>query len=142
MCGMTRARRIRWICAGVLMLVGGVGFGISIISGTWYFLQNGRAWGAPGYETYGTGPLGQFGVWTTVLSIAFAVVCIVQVVSAVLLILGRRAGWVLALVLVPLFLIFTIGFDLPFSYPGSAIALVLLLWPSGAALRSGSGGTR
>jgi hypothetical protein len=127
---MTRAHRIRWIVAGVLMLIGGLGFGISIISGTVYFLLNGRAFGAPGFETYGTGAFGQFGVGTTILSIAFAVVCIVQVVAAVLLILGRRAGWILALVLVPLGLIFTIGFDLPFAYPGTAVTLVLLLWPS------------
>jgi hypothetical protein len=137
MSGLTRGQRIRWIIAGVLMLIGGVGFGISIISGTVFYLMNGRAFGAPGFETYGTGPFGQFGVWTTVLSIAFGIVCIAQVVAAVLLILGRRSGWILALVLVPLGLIFTIGFDLPFAYPGVAVTLLLVLWPS----RSGSAGT-
>ena len=137
MCAMNRARRIRLIVAGVLILIGGLGFGISIISGTWYFLQYGKAWGAPGYETYGTGPFGQLGVLTTVLSVLFAVVCLAEVLCGILLILGRRAGWVLGLVLVPLGLIFTIGFDLPFAYPATLATAVLLLWPS----RSGSAGT-
>jgi hypothetical protein len=132
MCGMNRARRIRLAVAGVLMLIGGLGFGISIISGTVYFVVYGVAYGPPGFETYGTGPLGKLGTLTTAFAIGFAVVCVAQVVCGILLILGRRIAFVPALVLVPLSVLFCIGFDLPFAYPGALATAVLLLWPSRA----------
>jgi len=62
------------------------------------------------------GPFETVGIPTSVpLLVAFALVCAAEVVAAVLLWRGRRAGTVLALVLLPVEFAFWIGFALPFG---------------------------
>ena len=73
-------------------------------------------WIFAGFPTYGDGPFETVGIPTSVpLLVAFALVCAAEVVVAVLLWRGRRAGTVLALVLLPVEFAFWIGFALPFG---------------------------
>ena len=136
---VTRARLIRLRIAGALSVLLGLGFGIPDIYGAWYFAQHHVVWQFLGNPTNGDGLFVQWGIPNSVaVMIAFAVVCAGAVVCGVLLLAARRSGVVLAIVLLPIELVFWIGFLLPFAFPLGIARTVLVLWPS----RSGSSGTR
>jgi hypothetical protein len=115
--------------AAVLAAVPGIGFGVFGVLGLLHLVREGRVWYAFGYPTYGGGPFEQVGLPASVpLLGAFVVVCAGEVVAAVLLWRGRPAGVRLSWVLLPVELVFWIGFALPAGPPlGLARALVLLL---------------
>jgi hypothetical protein len=102
--------------AAVLSCILGFGFGIPCLYGAWYLAQNGRVWMLLGFPTYGEGPFVRAGVRTTVpLLLAFAVVCCAEVLVGVLLWSQPTVGAWLALALLPVELVFWIGFALPFA---------------------------
>jgi hypothetical protein len=102
--------------AAVCAAISGLGFGLPALYAPWYFAERGEVWIFAGFPTYGDGPFETVGIPTSVpLLVAFALVCAAEVVAAVLLWRGRRAGTVLALVLLPVEFAFWIGFALPFG---------------------------
>jgi hypothetical protein len=123
--------RIRLRVAGVLSLILGLGFGIPAGFGAWYFGIHGQVWQFLGNPTNGDGPFVQWGVPNSVpLMVAFVMVCTADVVCGALLLALRRVGVVLAVVLLPIELVFWIGFLLPFAFPLGIARVVLVLWPS------------
>jgi hypothetical protein len=127
----TRGRRIRLRIAGVLTLILGVGFGIPAGFGAWYFGAHGQVWQFLGNPTNGDGPFVQWGVPNSVpLMVAFVMVCAADVVCGGLLLASSRVGVIGAVVLLPIELVFWIGFLLPFAFPFGIARLVLVLWPS------------
>jgi hypothetical protein len=118
--------------AALLSTVLGLGFGLPCAYGIWYLSTSGEVWTFLGFPTYGEGPFEGIGIRTTVpLLVAFLVVCVLEVVTGGLLWRGlRRAGAILAVVLLPFELAFWIGFALPFGPPlGLArVVLVTMKW--------------
>ncbi|MGO4595672.1 hypothetical protein AB4Z18_17805 [Leifsonia sp. 2TAF2] len=127
----TAGRRIRLRVAGVLSLILGLGFGIPAAVGAWYFGTHGQVWQFLGNPTNGDGPFVEWGVPNSVaLMVAFAVVCAADVLCGALLLASSRVGVVLSVVLLPVELVFWIGFLLPFAFPLGVARVVLVLWPS------------
>jgi hypothetical protein len=127
----TSGRRIRLRVAGVASLILGLGFGIPAGFGAWYFGIHGQVWQFLGNPTNGDGLFVQWGVPNSVpLMAAFAAVCAADVVCGALLLATKRVGVVLAVVLLPIELVFWIGFLLPFAFPLGLARVVLVLWPS------------
>ncbi len=106
---MTRA-------AGVCSLLLGLGFGLPGAYGAWYFARQGEVWTFLGFPTYGDGPFERWGFPTSVaLLLGFAAVCAAEVVVGVLLWRDASIAPWLALGLLPVELVFWIGFALPFG---------------------------
>ncbi|MBT2498812.1 hypothetical protein J7E25_06865 [Agromyces sp. ISL-38] len=111
----------------------GLGFGIPGVIGAAQLERTGRIWKLMGYPTYGPGEFAEWGVPTTVpLILGFAGVCAAEVAVGTLLWRRktRKIGRILALVLLPIELVFWIGFRLPFGPPLGAArtALVITGW--------------
>lgn len=106
---MTRA-------AAVCSLVLGLGFGLPGAFGAWYYVRHGEVWTFLGFPTYGEGPFERWGIPTsTALLLGFVAVCAAEVVVGVLLWSDAMIALWLALALLPLELVFWIGFALPFG---------------------------
>lgn len=106
---MTRA-------AAVCSLVLGLGFGLPGAYGAWSFARHGEVWTFLGFPTYGGGPFERWGFPTsTALLLGFVAVCAAKVVVGVLLWRDAAAAPWLALALLPVELVFWIGFALPFG---------------------------
>lgn len=102
--------------AGAVSIFTGIGFGVPAVVGTGYFIKNGQTWEFLGFPTYGDGPFEEFGVDTSVaLLFAFVIVCISEIVLGVLLWRDARHVRVYSCALLPVELIFWIGFALPFG---------------------------
>ena len=102
--------------AAVCSLVLGLGFGLPGAYGTWFYARQGEVWTFLGFPTYGNGPFERWGFPTsTALLVGFVAVCIAEVVVAVLLWRDATTALWLALVLLPVELVFWIGFALPFG---------------------------
>lgn len=115
--------------AAVCAAASGLGFGLPAAYAPWYFAEHGRVWIFAGFPTYGEGPFEAVGIPTSVpLLIVFALVCATEVVAAWLLWRGRRAGIVLALVLLPVEIAFWIGFALPFGPPLAVVRTAAIAW--------------
>lgn len=123
------------IGAGALALAA-LGFGIPAVIGAAHFLRTGSVWRLWGYPTYGPGLFGRWGAWAApaALMSAFAVVCALTLVAAVLLWIPPVAmiGAVAGLVLIAGQAVFWLGFQLPFGPPlgvlaGTAIVVGILL---------------
>ena len=124
--------------AALLAWALGLGFGLPCGYAIRYFAEHGRIWTFLGYPTYGEGPFEKVGIKTSVpLLVAFLLVCGAELVVGWMLWRNRRAGRVLALALLPIELMFWVGFLLPFGpLLGLArTALVLLAWSRGRARR-------
>lgn len=94
----------------------GLGFGIPCLYGIRVFAQTHEVATFLGFPAYGDGPFAAIGIATSVpLLSAFLGVCAAEVVTARLLWKGRPSGEVLAFGLLPVELIFWIGFALPFG---------------------------
>ena len=106
---MTRA-------AAACSLVLGLGFGLPGAYGTWHFARHGEVWKFLGVPTYGDGPFERWGLPTSVaLLLGFMAVCAAEVVVGVLLWRDATTAPWLALALLPVELVFWIGFALPFG---------------------------
>jgi hypothetical protein len=102
--------------AALLAWVLGFGFGLPCIYAIRYFAEHGRVWTLFGYPTCGEGLFERIGVNTSVpLLVSFLLVCVAEVVVGWMLWLNRHAGRVLALVMLPIELVFWVGFLLPFG---------------------------
>jgi hypothetical protein len=115
--------------AAVLSWIVGVGFGLPCVYGIWYLATRGEVWTFLGFPTYGTGPFTRIGIETTVpLLVAYLVVCVAEVVAGWLLWQQPDAGVWVALALLPVELVFWIGFALPWGLVlGVARTVVILV---------------
>jgi hypothetical protein len=94
----------------------GLGFGLPGAYGAAYYARHGRVWEFLGFPTYGDGPFERWGVPNSAALIgAFVGVCALEVVVGVLLWRGASVGPWTALALLPVELVFWIGFALPFG---------------------------
>lgn len=106
---MTRA-------AAACSLVLGLGFGLPGAYGAWYYARHGEVWTFLGFPTYGDGPFERWGLPTSLaLLLGFVAVCAAEVVVGVLLWRDTATAPWLALALLPVELVFWIGFALPFG---------------------------
>jgi hypothetical protein len=102
--------------AAVCSLVLGLGFGLPGAYGAWFYARHGEVWTFLGFPTYGDGPFERWGIPTSVaLLLGFVAVCVAEVVVGVLLWRDAMIAPWLALVLLPVELVFWIGFALPFG---------------------------
>lgn len=100
--------------AAVCSLVLGLGFGLPGAYAAWYYARHGEVWTFFGFPTYGGGPFERWGLPTSVgLLLGFTAVCAAEVVVGVFLWRGATSAPGLALVLLPIELVFWIGFALP-----------------------------
>jgi hypothetical protein len=94
----------------------GLGFGLPGAYGAWYYSRHGEVWTFLGFPTYGDGPFERWGLTTSVaLLLGFVAVCAAEVVVGVLLWRDTMLAPWLALALLPVELVFWIGFALPFG---------------------------
>ena len=113
--------------AGVCSILLGLGFGLPGIYGAWYFAREGQVWTFLGFPTYGDGPFERWGVPTSVpLLTGFVAVCAAEIVVGVLLWREESVALWLALALLPVELVFWLGFALPFG-PLLGVARTLLV---------------
>lgn len=117
------------IAAAICSILLGLGFGIPAIAGTVHFARTGEVWMLLGFPTYGGGPFERIGLPTSVpLLIGFALVCLTEVAVGMLLLLDLPNAATISYLLLPLELVFWIGFALPFGPPlGIARTILLLL---------------
>lgn len=102
--------------AAVFSWLLGLGFGLPCVYGIWHLARRGEIATFLGFPTYGKGPFETVGVRTSIpLLAAFLMVCSGEFALGSLLWRQRRAGAVLAIVLLPLEIVFWIGFALPFG---------------------------
>jgi hypothetical protein len=113
--------------AGVLGIVGPLGFGGFAIPAIVSVAQGHGIIYTFGNPTYGDGPFERIGVPTTVpLLVAFFAACLIQLVGGGLLIWLRPSGFVVLPVGMLLSAPFWWGFDLPFAWLGAALTLAFL----------------
>jgi hypothetical protein len=102
--------------AAVFAWIAGLGFGLPGGYAIWYFADRDQVWTFLGFPTYGDGPFEDIGVHTTVPLLAgYLLVCAAEVAAGWMLWQHRRVGRLLALALLPVELVFWIGFALPFG---------------------------
>jgi hypothetical protein len=114
--------------ASVLSCLLGLGFGIPCAYGIWYLARQGSVWMLVGYPTYGDGPFAQRGIATTVpLMVGFLVVCVAEVVVGWLLWTEPTVGAWMSIAILPVELLFWIGFALPFGVVLGIVRTVIVL---------------
>lgn len=102
--------------AAACSLVLGLVFGLPGAYGAWYYARHGEVWTFLGFPAYGDGPFERWGIPTSVaLLLGFVAVCAAEVVVGVLLWRDATIAPWLALALLPVELVFWIGFALPFG---------------------------
>jgi hypothetical protein len=119
--------------ASICLWLSGLGFGIPGIYGTWYFLQTKSIATVMGFPCYGGGPFEKTGIHTTLSMLTgFLLVCSLECICAWGLWNGEKGSAVLSLAVIPVELIFFIGFALPFGLPLIVIrtVLIVLIWSS------------
>ncbi len=115
------------VAAGILSVILGLGFGLPGVFGARHFARTGEVWTFMGFPTYGGGPFERWGIQTSVaLIVGFVVLCALEVVVGVLLIADVSHATGLSYALLPLELVFWIGFALPFG-PVLGVARTVLL---------------
>ncbi|HET9260263.1 MAG TPA: hypothetical protein VFP42_09080 [Acidimicrobiia bacterium] len=120
------------VVAGVLSILTGLGFGIPGVIGARHLARTGEIWFFLGFPTY-AGPFERFGIQISVALITwFVVVCALEVVVGTLLLAGWHPALWLSLFLLPLELVFWLGFALPFGLVfGAARAIAIAIALSG-----------
>jgi len=124
--------------AALLAWAPGLGCGLACVYAIWHFADHGQIRTFLGYPTYGEGLFESVGIKLTVpLLVWFLLVCVAELVVGWMLWRNRRAGLVCGLALLPIELVFWVGFLLPFGLPvGLArTALVLMAWSWGRSQR-------
>jgi len=105
----------------------GLGFGIPGLVGTIHLARTGEVWTFLGFPTYGGGPFERAGLPTGVpLLVAYLAVCAAEVVLAALILTRSPAAPTLSWVLLPVELVFWVGFALPLGPPLGLARVVLL----------------
>jgi hypothetical protein len=119
--------------AALCLWLSGLGFGIPGIYGIWSMLKGKGIAYVMGFPAYGNGPFEKIGVHTTVpLLTGFLFVCILECIAGWGLWSGDKGSAILSLAIVPVEMVFFIGFALPFGPPFLLIRIILLLlsWSS------------
>ena len=116
------------LAAALITVFLGLGFGVPCIFGIVHFVRAGEVWTFLGFPTYGHGPFERAGIPTsTPLLVAFLLVCVAEVAVGRMIWIDAPGAKVLALALLPVELVFWIGFALPFGPPlGIARAILVL----------------
>jgi hypothetical protein len=118
---MTRA-------AAICSIVLGLGFGLPGVFGALHLARTGEVWTFMGFPTYGGGPFERVGLESTVALIAgFVLVCVAELVVGAMLWVDTPRAALFSLMLLPLELVFWVGFALPFGPPLGIARVVLAL---------------
>lgn len=117
------------VAAGCISVFLGLGFGIPCLFGIRHFADTGEVWTFMGFPTYGGGPFERVGLSTSVpLLAAFLAVCLAQVIVGALILADAPHAALLSYLLLPVAMVFWIGFALPLGPPlGLASAVLLYL---------------
>jgi hypothetical protein len=119
--------------ASLCLWITGLGFGIPGIYGIWSMLKGKGIAYVMGFPTYGNGPFEKIGVHTTIpLLIGFLFVCALECIAGWGLWSGDKGAAILSFAIIPVEMVFYIGFALPFGPPFLLIRSVLLIitWTS------------
>ena len=119
--------------ASIWLWISGLGFGIPGLYGIWSMLKGKGIADVMGFPTYGDGPFEKIGVHTTIpLLIGFLFVCALECIAGWGLWSGDKGAAILSFAIIPVEMVFYIGFALPFGPPFMLIRSVLLLigWAS------------
>lgn len=113
--------------ASICLWFEGLGFGIPCIYGIWSMLKgNGIAY-VMGFPSYGYGPFEKIGVHSTVpLLTGFLFVCVLECIAGWGVWSGDKGSAVLSMAIIPVEMLFYIGFALPFGPPVLLIRVILL----------------
>ena len=115
---MRSGARRAWRGAAVVSLVLGIGFGVPCAVGLVHLARTGEVWQFLGFPTYGGGPFEKVGIATTVpLMATFLFVCLAETVLAGLLWTDHPVAGRMSHALLPVELVFWIGFALPVGPP-------------------------
>ena len=115
------------IAAGIVSIVLGLGFGLPAIFGIRHLHKTGEIWSFLGFPTYGGGPFERIGVQTSLpLLTAFLAICLAEVVVGALLVMDAPYARAAGFVLLPVELLFWVGFALPAGPPLGLLRAVLL----------------
>lgn len=119
--------------AALCLFISGLGFGIPGIYGVWSMLKGKGIAFVMGFPTYGNGPFEKIGVHTTIpLLLGFLFVCVLECIVGWGLWSSDKGAAILSFAIIPVELVFFIGFALPFGPPFLLIRSILLLifWSS------------
>ena len=106
------------LTAATAALVVGLGFGVPCAVGLVHLARTGEVWQFLGFPTYGGGPFERVGIATTIpLMAIFLLVCLAETVLASLLWAGHPVAGRMSHALLPVELVFWIGFALPVGPP-------------------------
>ncbi|MDH4365095.1 MAG: hypothetical protein OEY70_13555 [Acidimicrobiia bacterium] len=113
--------------AGLTSMVAGLGFGVPCAWGIVHLARTGEAWTFLGCPTYGGGLFDRAGIETTVpLLLGFLVVCVIEVALAVMIWTGQAVAKTVGYVMLPIELMFWLGFSLPAGPPLGVARTILL----------------
>jgi hypothetical protein len=102
--------------ASGLACVAGLGFGVVGVVGTVHFARYGEVWHFMGFPAYGQGPFERVGIPTSVPLLAgFVGVCAAEVVVGGMLWTHKPAARRFSVALLPLELVYWVGFALPYG---------------------------
>ena len=125
--------------AGLLSVLTGLGFGLPCVAAIRHFAMTGEVWTFLGFPAYGAGPFERVGLSTTApLLVAFLLVCIAEIVVGGMLIAGVPVAPAVSCALLPVELVFWIGFALPVG-PALGLARAVLLVLAARGLPTVSG---
>jgi hypothetical protein len=114
--------------ASLCLWFSGLGFGLPCLYGIWTMINGKGIAYVMGYPTYGNGPFEKIGVHTTTpLLFGFLLVCALECVAGWGLWSGDKGSAILSIAIIPVELIFLIGFALPFGPPFLLIRMILLV---------------
>lgn len=115
------------IASGCLSIFLGLAFGIPCLFAIRHYASTGDVWTFLGFPTYGGGPFERVGLTTSsALLVAFLLVCVAEVIAGVLVLADTPHAPVVAYILLPIALVFWIGFALPVGPPLGIVSAVLL----------------
>jgi hypothetical protein len=115
--------------AALCLWISGLGFGIPCIYGILSMLKGKGIAYVMGFPTYGNGPFEKIGVHTTIpLLIGFLFVCVLECIAGWGLWSGDKGAAILSFAIIPVEMVFFIGFALPFGPPFLLIRSLLLLF--------------
>jgi hypothetical protein len=121
--------------AAICLWMGGLGFGLPCLYAMWSLMEGKGIARLMGYPTYGEGPFEKIGVHTTIpLLLGFFLVCGLECVAGWGVWNANKGSAVLSFAIIPVELLFYIGFALPFG-PPFLILRVILLFISWSALQ-------
>ena len=114
--------------AGIVSMLLGLGFGVPCVFAIRHLAATGEVWTFLGFPTYGNGPFERVGLQTSVpLLVGFLLVCAAEVALGVLLVQGVSYAPVAGYLILPVELVFWIGFALPFGPVLGIVRTILLL---------------